>query len=124
MGDSASAQSGTNYDLGEGEGAWASCYLNLKSGANADETRPYLPHIGRLGQLAVLAGWQRDLSNGLFGYIYSNAYRISAAAPISPDLALAFQFAQTNYSTGEVPMRAYTLTLTWALGSPDSRLGN
>jgi hypothetical protein len=112
------AWNGERSGVYEGEGASATVYLNLAANAGADKSRPFLPHYGRLGQLALDLAWNRILYPGNNPQS-SNNYSLTLGAPVSGCLSVALGASQTNVNMDYD--RSYVAFLSWALGDPAGR---
>lgn len=131
----------------EGEKFGLTLYLNLIQGAGSDKSRPFLPHLGRLGQLALGLGWARDLNLENPAQVScSQTYSMTVGAPLTANFGLTFQAAQTEpdhpnnqldqltqefrntpiiqISTEDRDIWIYNIVLNWSFGSPEHRVND
>jgi hypothetical protein len=120
-GRSNSAATASTYGATEGEGAWVNAYINLVGGAGADQSRPFLPHFGRLGQMMIGVAWQRTVSINPYLTDFSNDYSLMLGAPVTSCLSVLLGGDQSNSSYGSTPIRGYHAMLTYAFGDAQGR---
>jgi hypothetical protein len=114
------------YRLGGGSAVdlFAHFYLNLARGAGEDTARPFVPHYGRLGQLMVGLGAERQQGD-IPGSPGMDSYRLTLGVPLIASVALGADFIATNQLIGgarytnvtDYPTQT-TLHLAMAFGAP------
>jgi hypothetical protein len=139
IGPTAKVQIGGAY---EAESLGLSGYINVAPGAGADADRPFLPHLGRLGQLKVSFDWQRHLDLSLLFNrpMVTQSFRLGVGAPLTQSLGLGLTAIHTESDepVGGLPVSPffggsgspnenrdtwqYGLNLSWAFGSAESRV--
>jgi hypothetical protein len=121
-------------------------YVNMAGGAAQDSTRPFFPHLGRMGQLRIDLGWDRRLyllggfdvvQNYTYQFLQSvQTYTVTVGAPVMEDLGVSLSAVVVqpdqvggywaNYLTSynRVENRDsldLSLKATWAFGLPAAR---
>jgi hypothetical protein len=102
-------------------GVGASCYLDLVHGAGSDMEHGYIPHVGRLGQMAIkIAGVCLSTTNGINRWGYS----LQVQAPVSDSLAVGLDLGRSAELDGVPADQAQTtcgISLMWAFGDLKGR---
>ena len=128
-------------DAAEGESAELDFYVNLVPGAGRNEAKAFVPHLGRLGQLRIGLGWDRDIhlfhDANTYSYVTGQQrYSLGVGAPVTASLGLQFGWSEiqrdaydglvgTLLSSVQLQNRDSTLcsvAASWAFGSPESRV--